>query len=155
MMYLKFLDNAKKKKIVEMLEKEYGIKKLPYLLVESGSGKYWIYSGALSKEEIKKIGDEIIIETIGTKLCTIDKDDIRLSFDALNIPEIKKQITKGVYEMPEEKIKEWLKGENIETEINADEEYLIIKNQDDFLGAAKNRKTFLHNYIPKERRVKN
>src|SRR3989344_4338429 len=40
------------------------------------------------------------------------------------------------------------------TEELAKNDLVVIKNNEDLLGVAKNRKTYIQNYVPKERRIK-
>ncbi len=146
------LNSAKKKKIVQLLEKFYGISKLPYLLIQTGKRKYRIYSGSLSKEEINELGKNLHIELIGTRFCKINDEKLRINFDSVNISEIKSQV-ENVFELDDEQAKKWMNGENIETNVEGGE-FLIMKYSEDFLGVGQNRKTFIQNYVPKERRVK-
>ena len=151
---VEFLDRTKKKKLVEELNKIYGIEELNYLILKTGAEKLRIYSGNLSIEEMNMLAKNINLQLIGTPLCTIKDNDVRLNFDAINIPEIKKQISKNILEISDEELTKWIRGNNIEKSIDVNSKFMIIKNKDDFIGTAYNGKTFLKNYIPKERRVK-
>ena len=93
-MTIQFLDKTKKRKLLNQLWKEFGISDLNYLLMKSGNDKIRIYSGNLSKDELNELSNNIYLEMLGIRFGTIEKDGIRISFDVLNIPEIKKQITK-------------------------------------------------------------
>ena len=154
-MKVEILDNTKKKKLIAQLENQYGISKLPYLVIRTGSDKYRIYSGNLSKEELKEIGKNTRLELIGIKICKFDRENIRLNFDALNLPEIKKQITKNIIEIDNNQADKFLKGESIETTTNL-KGYVVVKNKDDFIGMGKASADgkIISNYIPKERRLK-
>lgn len=154
-MAFEILDNTKKKKLIAQLEEQYGISNLPYLIIRTGADKYRIYSGNLSKQEIIDLGKNTKLELIGIKLCKIDRENIRLNFDVLNLPEIKSQITNNILVIGDKQAEEFLKGNNIEmtTDLKG---YVIIKNKDDFLGVGKVSADgkVISNYIPKERRVK-
>lgn len=91
---------------------------------------------------------------IGARLCTLAENNIRLNFDIMNLPEIKKQITKNVVEINDEQLLIWLKGGNPEVEPKIKAKFIAVKHNGDFIGIARNRETFLKNYVPKERRVK-
>ncbi|MFA5020075.1 MAG: hypothetical protein WC533_03165 [Candidatus Pacearchaeota archaeon] len=153
-MNAEFLDNTKKKKLISEIEEQYGIDNIPFLIIETGKDKYRIYSGELSKDEIKELSKSVRIEFIGSKICKKDNVNVRLNFDMLNLPLIKEQINKNIVEINEEQIKPWLKGENVEKNVNLSSSYLVVKNKGDFLGMGQNGKTFIKNYVPKERRVK-
>ena len=151
---VEIFDRTKKKKLINKLEKEYGIKELPYLILKTGSEKFRIYSGIFSTEELNYLAKKINVQLIGTPLCTIKNEDIRLNFDTLNIPLIKSQISKNEIELSDEEIKKWIRGENIEKDIENKSKFIIVKNNKDYIGSGYNGKTFLKNYVPKERRVK-
>ncbi len=168
MSYIDLLDKTKKKKILNLVEEEYGISELPHLFIKSGKDKIRIFSGSLSKEELNTLAKTIHVDSIGIKLLTLEKfnskESLRLSFDILNMPEISSQITKNFIEINQEQLKTWLKGDNIiltKKEIEElkelNSEFIIIKHKDDFFGIAKNQinQGFLKNYVPKERRLRN
>ena len=111
-MNIQLLDKAKKKKIMQVLEEQYGIKKLPHLFIKSGKDKYRFYSGSLSKEEIMQFVKNINVEIIGAKFCKTDNQTIRLNFDVMNLLEIKNQIT-NIISIEDEKLKAWMSGEEI------------------------------------------
>ena len=151
---VELLNSTKKKKIMQMLEKEYGISNLNYLIVQTGKGKYRIYSGGLSRDELNMLAKTIHIEIIGAKICKVEEDKIRLDFDIINLPEIKKQINKNIIEIPDKDIANWMKGDNLNIKTDLTSSYLIIKNNNDLLGTGQNAKVLIKNYVPKERRVK-
>lgn len=148
------LTNSKKKKIMNILSKNYGIEKLPHLFLQTGKGKYRIYSGALSKEELLLLEKNTHIEIIGGRFCKLDDEKIRLNFDLTTLPEIKDQITENIVELTDEQAEKWMRGDNLEMETNSDTDFLVLKHRDNFLGSGKNNKTFIQNYVPKERRVR-
>ena len=153
-MKVELLDNTKKKKVLQMLEKEYGISDLNYLFLETGKGKYRIYSGGLAREELNMLAKTIHIEIIGAKICKVEENKIRLDFDIINLPEIKKQITKNIIEIPDKEVYGWMQGNNLNINSESSASYLIIKNKNDLLGTGQNARILIKNYIPKERRVR-
>lgn len=151
---ISILDKTKKKKIIAMLEKEYGIEDLKHLFILSGNDKIRIYSGDLSREELNYLGKKLKLELIGSSLGKMENDSFRLSFDVANLPQIKEQIDKNIIEINEEQKEKWMVGDSLDMEIDNKSNFVVLKNNDDFLGVAKNRKTFIQNYVPKERRIK-
>ncbi|GEM_PF-4940584 len=153
---IEFLDKTKKKKMIGNLNENYGIESLHHLFIRSGNDKIRIYSGGLSLEELNLFGKNLRLELIGASLGKIEEDNLRINFDILNLPEIKSQINKNIIEISNSDVLEWLKGKSIE--INTEEltknDLVVIKNNEDLLGVAKNRKTYIQNYVPKERRIK-
>jgi NOL1/NOP2/fmu family ribosome biogenesis protein len=153
-MKIELLNNSKKKKLIEQIDRNYGIEDLSQLVIQTGKGKFRIYSGSLSKEELNLLGKSINIEIIGSKLCKVDDEKVRMDFDILNLPEIKNQIKEfSTIHLPDEDLEHWLKG----GDLNKNEEgfsYYIIKNKEDILGSGQNAKDHIKNYVPKERRIK-
>jgi NOL1/NOP2/fmu family ribosome biogenesis protein len=156
-MKISLLDNTKKKKLIQSLEKDFGISELPYLVIETGKGKYRVYSGSLSKEELNELGKNLNVEIIGASFAKIENEKTRINFDILNLPFVKSQIKPfSTFFIPDEDIVHWMNGGNIayETELRNPFPYLIMKNGNDILGVGQNSKDCIKNYIPKERRIK-
>ena len=155
---IELMDKTKKKKIIGNLNDNYGIENLHHLFIRSGNDKIRIYSGGLSLEELNFLGKNLRVELIGASLGKIEENNLRINFDILNLPEIKSQINKNIIEISEEQILEWLKGKSLEinTESITKNDLVVVKskNNQDFLGVAKNRKTYIQNYVPKERRIR-
>lgn len=153
-MKIELLDKTKKKKILEKLEESYGIEDLDYLFIKSGKDKIRAYSGNFSKEELNDLAKNVHVEVIGTRLVNMDQEDIRISFDTINIPKIKEQITKNIQEITEEQAEQWLKGEDLQIEPKTKARYIVIKHKKDILGVGRNHTTYIKNYVPKERRIR-
>jgi NOL1/NOP2/fmu family ribosome biogenesis protein len=145
----KFIKSGEKKKIIKKLNEQFGIEKIPHLLIETGKEKLRGYSGILSKEQILEFCSLTKVEVIGIYL--IRKEyDFRLSFDAASI--LKNQITKNIIEIDEKQYEKWIRGYDLE--IPAQKGTLIIKFNSDFLGCGKSNGEKIINHIPKERRIK-
>jgi len=153
---IEFMDKTKKKKLIRNLSDNYGIEELHHLFIRSGNDKIRIYSGGLSLEELNFLGKSLRVELIGASLGKIEEDNLRINFDILNLPEIKSQVKNNIIEISNTDVLEWLKGKSLEinTEEMTKNDLVIIKNNQDLLGVAKNRKTYIQNYVPKERRIK-
>lgn len=147
---MKILTSSDKKKIVEQLEKQFGITELPYLLIKFGEERLRIYSGTLSKEEISILDQDLRIETIGLYFAKIEKDGIRLTLDGIQI--LKDQIKKNVIELTDADSEKWLRGNDLE--IKSVRGYVILKNNNEFLGCGKSTGEKITNFVPKERRIK-
>lgn len=148
---MKFIKASEKKRIIEELNERFGIEKIPYLLIETGKEKIRAFSGNLSKNEIIKLNEFANVEIIGIYL--LKKEDerkLRLSFDAVSL--FKEQINKNVVEINNEELELWMKGNEINKE--ASEGVVVIKHEDDYLGAGVSTGSRIFNYVPKERRVR-
>ena len=135
---VEFLDKTKKKKIIEILEKDYGISELPYLLIKTGKEKIRAYSGSLSWPELNEFAKSVHVELIGSQLCTIENENSRINFDAINIPAIKHQISKNIVEINETQLNDWIRGKNLEISTELKSQFVLIKHQGDFFGVASN-----------------
>jgi NOL1/NOP2/fmu family ribosome biogenesis protein len=154
-MKVELFDNTKKKKVIQILNNNYGITELPWLLIKTSKEKIRAYSGGLSWDELNELAKTIHIELVGMPLCSIIDENARINFDAINLPIIKNQIKENFIEITEEELKEWIKGNNIERESNLTAPFVLVRYKNDFFGVASNRRTFLQNYVPKERRIRN
>lgn len=147
---MKIIKSKEKKKILEKLNQQFGIQKIPYLILKFGKEKYRAYSGNLSREELLILDENLRIETAGTYFAKEQIDGIRLTLDGVSL--FKDQISKNILEISDEQADEWLKGN--ELQIKTDKNFKIIKNKNAFLGCGKSTSEKISNFVPKERRVK-
>ncbi len=149
-MNARFIKSPEKRRIVKQLNEQFGIEKLPYLLLETGKEKIRFFSGNLSKEEIIKLSSVINIELIG--IYAIRKErNFRLSIDAIHL--LKSQISKNIFEITDSQLQDWIRGRDLYVE--APQGTLIIKNKQDFIGSGISTGLKILNHIPKDRRLKN
>lgn len=146
---MKFVKSTEKKKILQQLEKQFGITKLPFLLTKSGKEKIRGFTGDLTREEINELDQILNIEGLGIYLVKIEPT-LRLSFDAAHI--LKDQIKKGIIEINDEQLKEWIRGRDLD--IQTERGTVIIKHNSDLIGSGKSNTEKIINHIPKERRLK-
>jgi len=144
------LKSTHKKKILKQLKEQFGIKKLPYLLIKFGKEKIKLYSGSLSKQELIILDKNLRIENIGLYAIKQEKDNLRLPLDGTQI--LKSQINKNILDIDDKQAKDWLKGDDLQ--IKSDKNFKILKNQNEFLGCGKSTGEKITNFVPKERRVK-
>jgi len=155
---MKIIKATEKKKILEELKEQFGITKLPYLLLRFGKEKIRIYSGDLSTEELNVLDKNLRIENIGLYFAKQQKDGIRLTLDGIQL--LKFQITKNILELNDKQAEEWLKGldldlKEISKNLTLKKRFVILKNQNEFIGCGKVTEKKITNFIPKERRIKN
>ncbi|MDP3027515.1 MAG: hypothetical protein Q8N63_07455 [Nanoarchaeota archaeon] len=148
---MKIIYSSEKKKILEKLNEQYGISKLPYLLLKFGEDKIRIYSGSLSNEELNTLAANLRIENIGLYFAKQEKDGIRLTLDGIQV--LKEQITKNIFELTDKQAEEWLRG--FDLDVKTGRGFKILKNNNEFLGCGKSTGDRIANFVPKERRVKN
>ena len=150
-MKFQILTRKEKERIIEQLNKQFGITELPFLLIRQGREKIRAYTGNLSREELSILGENINIETVGIYLLKEENNEIRLSHDACSI--LQKQIIKRIIELNDEQALEWMKGHDlmIETEYNG---IVVLKHNNLLVGCGKSSGERITNFVPKERRVK-
>ena len=146
---IRFIRSSEKKRIIEQLNEQFGISKLPYLLLGVGKEKTRGFSGSLSKEEIMQISKLVNIELIGLYMLK-EESDYRISFDAINL--LQQQITKNIVEINDSEYERWIRGHDIEKPCQTGS--VAIKYKSDFLGCGKSNGKIIFNYVPKDRRLK-
>ncbi|VVB77695.1 Ribosomal RNA small subunit methyltransferase F [uncultured archaeon] len=147
---MKPLTSTDKKKIIEQLNKQFGITQIPQLIIQFGKEKLRLYSGNLSKEELYYLDNEIRIENIGLYFAKWENDGIRLTLDGVQL--FRNQITKNILELDEKQANDWLKGNDLD--IKTDYGWKILKYKNEFIGCGKSTGERITNFMPKERRVK-
>lgn len=154
-----FIFGNEKAEILAKLKK-FGIEKIPFLLIKSGSERIRAYSGSMNIQELAKLSENVFVEIIGIYFARYDGEDLRLSVDALHL--FKEQITKNIIDITDKQTDDYLKGKDID--IDAEQSklfgekrgYFVLRHNNDLLGMAKIVSgKFMKNYLPKERRRKN
>lgn len=149
-MRFEIISRKEKEKIVEQLNKQFGITQLPFLLIRQGREKIRAYTGSLSREELSILGQNVNIETVGIYLCK-EENGIRLGHDALSL--LQNQITKNIIQLDDKQASEWLKGNNIETDKGL-QGIFVLKHKNYLIGCGKAGNGRIANFVPKERRIK-
>jgi len=147
---MEIIRTPEKRKILEQLNKQFGIAKLPYLLLKFGKEKIRIFSGSLSSPELSTLDKNLRIENAGLYFAKRQEDGLRLSIDAIHL--LKEQITKNILELNNEQTEEWFKGRDLQ--IKSDNAFKILNNNEDFIGCGKSTGEKITNFVPKERRIK-
>lgn len=160
-MKVEILDNTKKKKIMNMLNENYGINEIKGLFIKTGKEKIRMFSGQISWSELNELAKNVHIELVGMQFCTLvssESDGVRINFDAINLPAVKEQIKANIIKISDEQLAEWVSGKDINFDDDKlkefEGEFVVIKHNSDFLGIGKIRKNYIQNYVPKERRTR-
>ena len=151
---MKILNKKEKQEIENKLNKQFGIKEISEKIIMKGKEKLFLFSGSFTNEEIKKLEELVVIEKIGVYFAKIDErtEDIRLSIEGSQI--LKNQIKKNVFEISEELVEQWMKGQELNIKTGK-KGFIVIKYKNDFLGTGKASEEKISNFIPKIRRLKN
>ena len=173
-MKIQILNNAKKKKIVAELE-EFGLKKIPELLVRTGTEKIRAYSGDLSTEQIMEIWRMMPIEGVGLYVGkeTIDRSgvrEVRLTMDGMHMIGGRGLGVDGsrVVFLDAKQEEDWFLGKDIELIEgqsggldlgDGKNRFVLVKAGEDFVGMGKLGGRMkgvggstLYGFVPKERR---
>ena len=150
---LKILNKKEKQEIEEKLNKQFGIKEIPGQIIMKGREKLFLFSGSFNSRQIKRLEKLTVIERIGAYFAKIDErtDTIRLSIEGSQI--LKDQIKKNIFEIPEELLENWMKGQELNVKTGK-KGFLIMKYKDNLLGSGKASEEKIGNFIPKNRRLK-
>lgn len=143
----RILTPRERKNVVEDIGKRFGIVR-EGMWIETGREKLRLFSGNVSQEDLQELREIARIEIIGLYFARAEKDGLRLSFDApffLNSP-------KSVLEISSAEVKEWMRGNDIKKEC-ASGVYILMSGTD-FVGCGVSDGTTVHNFVPKERRVR-
>lgn len=150
-MKIHFIKSREKRRLLAQLKDQFGITKLPYLLIQSGKEKVRGFSGNLSKEEISLLSRTTNIEIIGLYLFKKEKSgQLRLSLDSPHL--LKKQISSNIAKISDNQLEEWIRGRDIEIKLPSG--MVVIQHNDDFIGSGISTENKIINHIPKERRLK-
>lgn len=151
---LKILNKNETEEIFQKLETQFGIKKIPGILLMKGKERIFLFQGEANEKEIKKFDLIANIERAGIYIGKIFEptDEIRLSIEGTQI--FKDQITKKIFEIKSQKDYEtWMNGQELQIKTGL-RGIIVIKYNDEFLGCGKASEEKIGNFIPKNRRLK-
>ncbi len=152
MTFIKILSKKEKQEIERKLNKQFGIKEIPGMLIKLGQDRIFFYSGNLKENEIRVIESEVPIERIGVYFARIMNDFPKLSLEATQI--LKEQINKNIFQLDETQLKDWMSGRDLNISTK-EKGFLVMKYKDEVLGCGKSSENKISNFIPKMRRLKN
>lgn len=151
MNHIKFIKKEGEKKILNILNKEFGITSLPGVLFQSGKERLFLFTGSFGKKEILQLSELTPIERIGVYVGKIINNEIRLTIEGTQI--FKDQIKRNIFELNENQMKQWMTGEELLIK-TGHHGYLVMKYKNEFLGCGKASEEKIGNYVQKARRLK-
>lgn len=144
---LKILNKKEIKGILEKIKKQWSAElELDYAFLLSPKNKLYIVNRDVSKVEF----NELRINNIGLYFGELRNNELRLSIEGAQI--VGNKAIKNAVELSKVEVKQWFRGEDIETEQSV-EGFVILKHKDDILGCGRYVKGRILNYVPKARRV--
>ncbi len=148
-MKLDIFSENRKKKFLEKLEEQFGIKDVSGRLIQIGGDRIFLFQGEISKKELLDLDSNVLIERTGIYFAKEVQGFVRLSLDGAIL--LRNQITKNIFELSEEQKESWLRGEELGIK-SGKNCFLIMSYEGDFLGTGKASKEKISNYLPKIRR---
>lgn len=147
-MTLKILNSKEVKEIRKKILDQWGFDfKTDFAFLQSQKNKIYLVSKDIGNIDYEKLR----LQVVGNYFGEIMKNgELRLSIEGSQI--IGPQATKNVLEI--EDVKSWLFGNDLKISME-DTGFMIIKNNDDFLGSGKIKDNTLLNFVPKVRRISN
>ena len=147
MQNLSVLERKDKKRFLEILKKHFGFEeKLDYVFLINNKNKVFIVNKEIANIDLNKIR----INSVGLYIAELRNDEVRLSIEGSQI--IGPKSKKNIIELDEKEAREWLKGKDLEKDIE-EEGFVIIKHDKDYLGSGKATKGIILNFVPKTRRL--
>ena len=150
---LKILSEKEREEIGSKLNEQFGVKKIPGIIVQKGEEKLFLFQGSFDKNQINELEQTIPVERVGIYFAKIvaGENKIRLSIEGSQI--LKNQITKNIFELNESQLDDWMKGRELNIQTGK-RDFLVMKYKDNFLGTGKASEEKISNFIPKNRRLK-
>lgn len=143
---LNVLNRKERDKILGIIEQQYGARwNLDGVLLMNNQNRLFLATREAASHNIKAR-----IDRIGLYIGEVRFGEIRLSIEGSQI--IGRIAKKNVVELSDDEIREWLKGNSIEKDL--ERSFYIISHKGDYLGCGKCVNGKILNYVPKERRVK-
>ena len=141
------LNNKDKKQLLNYLKEQFDFnKKLDYNFFITQKNRIHIFN-----KNIEIDFSKIRINLLGVYFANIDSET-RLTIEGSQI--IGPCAKKNILEIDDQKLNEWMHGNDIKTNKEF-KGFVLIKNNNDFYGSGKYKEGKIINYIPKERRLKN
>jgi NOL1/NOP2/fmu family ribosome biogenesis protein len=144
---LKVLNSKERKKVFALIEEQYGCdfgENFEFFI--NSRNKIFIMSKSFGEIDVSLLR----VNSLGMYLGELYQNVLRLSIEGSQA--IGKIAKKNILELDDIQAERWMKGEDFEvdTDING---FVLIKNNNDFLGCGKVAGKKLYNYVPKERRT--
>ena len=152
MEYIKILSEQEKRKIENQLHAQFGIKEIPGKIVMRGEEKLFLFTGEADENEIRKIEQATAVEKVGVYFAKLINEEIKLTIEGTQL--LKEQITKGIFQINDSQAEEWMMGRELNLKSGL-KGFVVMKNNDDYLGCGKASQEKITNFIPKSRRLKN
>jgi NOL1/NOP2/fmu family ribosome biogenesis protein len=148
MQNLKILNTKEVKELLDAIENCFGVKfGNDYAFLSGKDNKIYIVNKEVSTIDFTKIR----VNSIGLYFCEFFEGQIRPSIEGSQI--LGKNATKNIILLDDKQIALWVRGNDIPVDYSSND-YVIVKNKEDFYGSGKVKDGKLLNFYPKARRIK-
>ena len=128
---LAVLDRKDKKHFLEMLKGQFGFEeKLDYIFFINNKNKIYIVNKDLAAIDFSKLR----LNSVGLYIAEQRNDEARLSIEGSQM--IGPLAKRNVIEITRQEAREWLKGKDLEKEVDT-QGFVIIRSEDDYLGCGR------------------
>ncbi len=142
----KFLASKELKPIKQLLDQQWGFTEVEHAFFKTQKDKLYIISRDIAKLDLSLYR----IIQVGMYFGELKKGLLRLSIEGSQL--VGPKAKKNVVELDEEEMRAWLRGEDLDKEIDA-EGFVIVKHNKDFFGSGKYKEGKILNFVPKSRRL--
>lgn len=119
--------------------------KLDYVFLRSDKDKLHIVNREIERIDFSKLR----VNSMGLYIGELKNNQLRLTIEGSQL--IGPLSTKNVVDISKDQLKEWLKGNEIESEEG--EGFVIVRHENDYFGCGKAKEGKILNYVPKTRRL--
>jgi len=145
---MKHLKSTERKKLFRELDNLFGVSSVSESVVKVNKEQFNIFTGNLNKELLGELVKAVRVEAIGLPIIEKKNNEVKLTFDSLNVLKPDRLIL----EIDKENYEKWIRGHDIE--IDSWDGLVLLKYGEDFVGIAKSQNGKIFNSVPKDRRVK-
>ncbi len=142
-----FLTSRDKKEFFKKITEQWG--EVPKIIKENeifkSKEKFF-----LTNRNVELISPNLRVNNLGLYIAEIKNDEIRLSIEGSQL--IGPTANKNIYQVDDNKLQQWFKGEDIPCTKNLSG-FIILKHNNDFIGSGKFKENIIINFVPKARRV--
>ena len=146
MQRLIILNKKQIKEISAFLKKQFDAEFDFPVVMKSSKDRIYLINKDISRIDLTKLR----IDTMGLYFAEIKNNELRLSMEGSQM--IGPHAKKNVLELDDKLARLWLKGNDIPVKTDM-KGFLIIKNNNDFLGCGKFVENRILNFVPKTRRI--
>lgn len=145
--HLTILNSKDIKELMKLLNEQFGVEeKLDFVFLKNNKDKVYIINREIEELDFEKLW----VDSVGLYLGKFHNDGFRPSVEGAQI--LAPFATKNVIEVSKEQKHEWLKGNDIDLP-SSENKFVIVKSEDDVLGAGKVKNEVILNSVPKARRL--